>query len=491
MNGRRKFILFELNEVPLRVFRHHAERHPRSAVAKVLARGRRWDTLSEDEGHLSPWITWPTLHRGVSNREHGISALGQDVSEADAQYPPVWKLLARAGRRVGMFGSLHTYPLPDDLSSYAFYMPDTFAAGPEAYPPELSVFQSFNLGMVDKSGRNVSRELPLRQAMRFLGGALKLGLRPNTMAKIARQIAAERMKPDRSVRRRTIQSLLSFDLFFHQLARTRPDAVFYFTNHVASSMHRYWPATFRGDYRHIEWKDDWIARFADEIDYAMGEADAMIAELVGFVDGNPDYVLLIGGSMGQAAVDDPVPPVLTQLMLRDAARFVAALGITGGWHRRRTMEPLYTFVFDEESDADAFVAAIGRLLVAGNRITTVRLDGHGVEVHLGHPNVPDGDFTALLGNREIAPADLGIGNVRIQDEVGSAAYHVPQGCLLVYDPREDGQGRAAPGTVPTTQIAPTLLAMLDVPRPAHMQPPIAGLASSGGAPAEAARVPVA
>ncbi len=57
--------LFELNEVPLRIYRHYAERHPRSAVAKLLAHGRRWETVSEDEGHLSPWVTWPTLHRGV------------------------------------------------------------------------------------------------------------------------------------------------------------------------------------------------------------------------------------------------------------------------------------------------------------------------------------------------------------------------------------------------------------------------------------------
>ena len=261
MSARRKFILFELNEVPFRVYRHYADRHPRSAMAKLLAQGRRWDTLNEDEGHLSPWVTWPTLHRGVTNQHHHISSLGQDVSQSNALYPPVWELLSRAGRSVGMFGSLHTYPMPPRAGDYAFYLPDTFAAGPEAHPAELSAFQSFNLAMVDRSGRNVSAETPYKAAIAMLGGMLKLGLRAVTMGKIVKQLASERIKRDRTGRRRTIQSLLSFDLFLHQLVEKKPDASFYFTNHVASSMHRYWPATFGEDYSQTEWKPEWRKRF--------------------------------------------------------------------------------------------------------------------------------------------------------------------------------------------------------------------------------------
>jgi len=204
MAGTRRFILFELNEVPLRVVRHFAGRKPGSSFAKVLARGRHWTTVTPDEGHLSPWITWPTLHRGVSSADHRIAALGQDVRAADRKFPPVWNVLANAGRRVGMFGSLHSYPPPDDLGPYDFYVPDTFAAGPEAKPAELAAFQQFNLHMVDRSGRNVSGELPVRQALPFLLRSLPAGIRPGTMAKIARQVASERIWRHRTARRRTI-----------------------------------------------------------------------------------------------------------------------------------------------------------------------------------------------------------------------------------------------------------------------------------------------
>lgn len=475
MTRLRKFISFELNEVPLRVYRHYAERHPHSAVARLLSQGRRWETVSEDEGHLSPWITWPSVHRGVPNHVHRISVLGQDVSEADESYPPVWTLLAQAGRRVGMFGSLHTYPLPKDLSNFAFYMPDTFAAGVEAHPPELSVFQSFNLAMVDGSGRNVSSELPIARAIGFLRSALRLGLRPATIGKIARQIGAERLKPHRTVRRRTIQSLLSFDLFLHQLKAHRPDGSFYFTNHVASSLHRYWPATFSADYRETTWEKEWTDRFSAEIDYAMGEADAMLAELIAFVKRDPDYVLLIGGSMGQAAIDEPGVQVVTQVLLVDAEQFVASFGSFGTWSRRRTMEPLYTFTFEDPADAGRFVEAAARLSIGGERVMAKRVDEHGVEIMLGQVNLAEGDANALLGNETHSLNGLGLENVRIQDEVGSAAYHVPEGVLIMYDPSADGGGAAATESVSTTRIAPTMLALLDVNCPDYMQAPIPGI----------------
>jgi hypothetical protein len=475
MAGSRRFILFELNEVPLRVVRHFAERHPQSAFAKVLERGLHWTTVTPDEGHLSPWITWPTLHRGVSSSEHRIAALGQDVAEADRKFPPVWKILAKAGRRVGMFGSLHSYPPPGDLDRYDFYVPDTFAAGPEAKPAELAAFQEFNLHMVDRSGRNVSGELPVKQALPFLLKSLPAGIRPATMAKIARQVASERIWRHRTARRRTIQSLLAFDLFLAQLQAKKPDAAFFFTNHVASSMHRYWPATFTGDYSATKWSDEWVRRFSGELDYVMGEADQMLAELVAFAD-RAGYLVLVASSMGQAAVDEANRQISTEVLLRDMEKFLRAIGVAGGWHRRRTMEPTYTLSFDDESSADQFVEAISRVKIAGQPIEHRRLDNRGIEFVLGQCNIPDEQVTVTIGNRSVEPADAGIANVPIEDEVGAAAYHIPEGMLLAYDAGRRDASAAPTESISTTRIAPTLLELLGVRPPTYMDRPITELA---------------
>ena len=478
MTGRRAFVLFELNEVPLRVVRHYADRHPRSAFRKILDKGRRWDTVTPDEGHLSPWITWPTLHRGVPSSDHQIVALGQDVGETDQRFPPVWTLLAQGGRHVGLFGSLHSYPPPADLGPYDFYVPDTFAAGPEAKPAELSAFQSFNLHMVDRSGVNASSDLPFGKAIQFLARTLPAGIRPPTLAKIAKQVASERIRRERTGRRRTIQSLLAFDLFLSQLRSKKPAAAFFFTNHVASSMHRYWPATFAGDYRVTEWKKEWIERFAGELDYVMREADRMLGDLMGFADGNPDYVVLVTGSMGQAAVDEEDRHVRTQVLLRDMRKFLAQLGVRGRFERRRTMEPTYTLAFEEEGDADMFMHAIREVKIGGSPVESRRLDALGVEFMLGHANLAEDQLKVTFGNRGPDLAAAGLENVTIDDEVGSAAYHVPEGMLLAYDPSSDGKGAAAPEPVSTTRIAPTLLAMQGVQPPAYMQPPLAELLRS-------------
>ena len=468
----RSFILFELNEVPLRVVHHYAERHPHSAFAKVLQRGRQWEAVTPDQGDLSPWITWPTLHRGVPGADHGVVALGQDVAETDRKYPPLWQLLASAGRTVGLFGSLHSYPLPENVRDYAFYVPDTFAAGPEAHPPQLSAFQKFNLHMVDRSGRNVSSEVPIKEALNFLVSSVPAGLRPATLAKVFQQVASERIWKHRSARRRTIQSILAFDLFLAQLQSKRPQAAFFFTNHVASAMHRYWPATFTADYLVTQWEDAWVRRFSGEVDYAMGEADHMLADLMAFADRNPEYLILVSGSMGQAAVDNPDRKIATEILVRDMNKFLGQLGVDGGWERRRTMEPTYTLAFDAEESADQFAARLARLKIAGEPVRNRRLDARSIEFVLGSSNVRDDHFTVAIGNRAIAPEAMGVANVPIEDEVGAAAYHVPEGMLLAYD----ASGALRPGTatqpVSTTRIAPTLLKLLGVDVPAYMDEPI-------------------
>ena len=65
----------------------------------------------------------------------------------------------------------------------------------------------------------------------------------------------------------------------------------------------------------------------------------------------------------------------------------------------------------------------------------------------------------------------------IDDEVGSAAYHIPEGMLLAYDPRLPG-GRREHVQVSTTRIAPTLLALQGIAPPAYMDRPIQQLLES-------------
>src|SRR5262245_23726334 len=109
---RRKIVLYELNEVPWRVCDQVAASRPPAPLARLLPVMGRLGTFAEDRAAVSPGITWPTLHGGVTDERHGILSFGQDLTAVDREYPPIWELLARVGVSVGVCGSLHTYPLP-------------------------------------------------------------------------------------------------------------------------------------------------------------------------------------------------------------------------------------------------------------------------------------------------------------------------------------------------------------------------------------------
>lgn len=466
---KQKIIFFELNEVPFRVIDAFVGWRPRSTLARLLPFCRQYETYSEDISGLSPWKTWPSVHRGVNDEQHMIYDLGQDLSEVDREFPPIWKLLARAGIRTGVCGSLHTYPLPDDLDGFTFFLPDTFAAGSECFPAQLSTFQEFNLQMARDSARNVAKRIPWASSLRFLAAAPGLGLRPATALDIGMQLVSERLAPWKRVRRRTYQSILAFDVFLKSLETTRPDFSTFFTNHVASAMHRYWAATFPGDYEQFEFTDDWVARYRHEIEFAMSKFDEFLARLVAFTARNPEYQLWVTTSMGQAAT--VALPLETQLYVSDLGRLMRALGVPeGAWRRTPAMLPRYNVIVDPEH-RDSFVQALRAFEVDGAPLEWREAKSGFFSLHFGHRNPHLRNLPPRLRGQAMTNEELGLDHVKIDDLSGSCAYHIPQGVLLVYDPTDRSRKSAERPTISTLELAPTLLEHFGLPRPSYMRSP--------------------
>ena len=297
-----KILLFEINEVPFRVIDYYCDKRPTSTLARILTRSRQYETVTEDSLALDPWISWPTMHRGVPDNKHQILHLGQVLDEVDAQYPPIWRLLKQAGVSVGVFGSLHSSTVPDDAAEYSFYVTDCFDNRVFAHPKALEPFQEFNLRMTRDSARNVSRKLPLGAAAKFALSAPVLGLTAGTTASIAGHLVKETLNKDLRIRRRNYQPLLSADLFMKQVRKTRPQFATFYSNNVAAAMHRYWGAAFPQDFANGTLDAQWVARYGGEVVAAMDAFDQMLEKMVSFVDANPDYTLVVASSMGQAAI---------------------------------------------------------------------------------------------------------------------------------------------------------------------------------------------
>ena len=466
----RKIVLFEMNEVPFKILDQFIRWAPDSVMASRLPGCRQYGTLTQDVSSLTPWMTWPGVHRGVNDEQHRVTEFGQDLSEIDRAYPPLWEFLRKNGVRVGMFGSLHSYPMPKDLEGYDFYIPDTFAAGSECFPKKVSVFQDFNLSMARESARNVQRGVPWAKALQVLANAPELGLKLNTLASVAGQLMSERAEKWKVVRRRTFQSVLAFDIFMKQLERTKPGFTTFFTNHVASSMHRFWAASFPEEYDEMGFSDEWIRTYRAEIDWTMRQADRMFARLVEFADKNPDFQVWVATSMGQAATK--AEEVATQLYIRDLTKFMRAIGFEPeDWSLRPAMLPQHNLAVTPGLETK-FHEAMSGFAIDGKPVGFRRREAGFFSIDMGHTGIDESKHVATLHGRKMSFDSLGLFNQEIQDKSGSSAYHIPQGCLFIYDPK-DRAVKADRPTIGNLDIAPAIIQNFGIKPPEYMQRPVA------------------
>jgi hypothetical protein len=464
----RKIILLEANEIPYQVLDDFVAQAPNSKLAGALPRCHQRTTLAADTCDLSPWITWPTLHRGVNNEAHQILNFGQDLGEIDARYPPIWQLLARNGVSTGVFGPLHSSPLPENVDDFAFFLPDTFAASPESSSPGLTAFQNFNLIMSRDSPRNVSGGVDLGSLFRFLLRAPGLGLRPRTLLSIARQLVDEQSAGWKKTRRRTYQPVLAFDLFIKQLRVHRPQFANFFTNHVASAMHRYWAARYPQQFDDLELGSSWQEQYGGEIDFAMRWLDHMFGRLAAFADRNPEYLLIVASSMGQAAASGS--RMDSQLYLRDIGKLMTYAGFDRAeWEQRPSMAPTVSVVIKGDGAA-RFARFMDTVRIEDEKAKVGAMPGGFFDLCFGQPNLDPLEDCVMIAGKRVAFDEIGFECTKIDDEAGSTGYHVPEGTFYIYDPADATPKEGRPELL-TTEIAPALLRHFGVDIPDYMGEP--------------------
>lgn len=465
----RRIIFFELNEVPFRIIDHYCGIQPDSALARLMPFLQRYETWSEDVTSLSPWKTWPTVHRGVIDERHLLHDFGQDLTEVDKAYPPLWKILTRNDVTCGIFGSLHSYPMPESLENYTFYFPDTFAAGSECFPRFLSTFQDLNLEMVSQSARNVTRRIPWVSAMKVIGRSSKLGLKWGTYGDVGKHLFSEVFSDWKKVRRRTYQVVLAFDIFMKQLETTKPAFATFFSNHVASSMHRYWAACFPDDYDVFEFTDEWVATYGNEIWFTMSKFDDMLRAIIRFIHRNPGYALWIGSSMGQEATI--AKPIETELYMTDPAKFMSQLLLErNDWTMLPSMAPRYNFTVNRAKRAKVR-KRLESIKIGGEKVDWTSSNGNFFRISLGHANLFEKAQFAEVDGRDVSFEAMGLDHVQIDDKSSSTAYHIPNGSLLIYDPEQRSREPNSKPRISTLEIAPTILKNYAVSIPNYMVRP--------------------
>ena len=390
--------------------------------------------------------------------------MGQDLSYVNKDFPNIQEILSSKGVKVGVFGSLHSYPLPKNLDNYQFYVPDTFAAGDECFPDLLSNFQKFNLSMVRSNGRNISRKIAVKDAKNFLLNAHKMGLSLKTSTRIGAQLLHERINKDRLVRRRTTQIEIAFDLYYKQLTTTNPDVSFFFTNHIASSMHRYWPTLFPEDYEKNKFDSVWLKKWSEEIPFTVKVANYQLSKLINYCN-NTNSELIVCSSMGQNAVHN-VEPVFTQTIITNVNRLLSYLEISKDeWEPRMSMAPLVV-IRPRSEKAFEKIKKLKNILINGTTIDFKKIISGDIRLDIQLTNAKN--IEVKDGEKKIDPNEIGIKNISLQDASGSYAYHIPEGILLHYIPKFQEYSHDWK-RVSTLDFAPSLLSKFKISYPKYME----------------------
>ena len=302
---RKKLIIYELNEVPIRVLKEFILNNPKSSFSNLVKNGIIKKTTTFDEGELHPWSTWPTVHRGVNNNIHQIKFINQSLTYAK-DWPPIWEVLIKNKISVGIFGSLQSYP-PIKNALVKFYLPDTFSPTCKAIPKEIEDFQNFNLKLTSKN-KAISRPISLRDLITFSKLVITRNFKIISIFKVLKHIIFEILNKKNKSLRSLLQPILGFDIYFKLLNKEKPEYSTFFTNHVAGVMHRYWKYSFPKDFD--EDKNIKNNFHKDSINKSMQIADNQISQLIKFCDNN-DSELWIISSMGQEAIkrDDDFPEI--------------------------------------------------------------------------------------------------------------------------------------------------------------------------------------
>jgi len=446
-SGIRPVLLLEINEIPWRFMDRMLTEQKFPNLRRFFEGAATFTTVSRDTGELSPWVTWPSLHRGITNTEHGISYLGQEVSTFGGI--PIWEEYRKKGLSVGVCGSLQSWP-PKDPGPGGFFVPDTFAHDEQCIPAYLEPLQRFNLALVRQNGRVVESKIPpLKELLQLLPTLRHVRFGSRTLTRVATQLVQERFKPTYLARRTTFQTMLFWDLFKGLYQANQPPAfATFFTNHIAGLMHRYWNQIFPEDFGNPPGQG---YLHTETFDFAVQVLDEMLEDVFGVLNQCPDLIVVFATSMGQAAIHRNHEGI--ELSLPDVSQLMHQFGVSSSeFQPLLAMVPQVAVRVAHDARRSTLLKQLqGATTLSKAPMFDVNEVGTTLSITVRTPSRADiahGRFyrhDAGFEGSMVAWSEAGITTHEVD---AGTAYHIPEGVMAVY-------GRGIPADARRTTMAAT------------------------------------
>ena len=459
----RRVVLVELNEITWRFVDPFVKDGLLSAFAGLLRDGVRATTISpEVTPDLDPWVSWTTVYTGRPMAEHGVKFLEQPPETVHG--PRVWDLVADAGRSVGIFGSIMSWPPRTDVEG--FWVPGPFSPGTETHPANLRPIQDLNVGYT-RAHSPLAKAEQRPSKLALLKRLKKLGLKASTIARLVGYYGRRALRLAKPWELVSLQPVINFDLFAQQWQQHKPTFSTFHTNHVAHYQHRFWRSTDPTPFLEPPSAAE-VRGFGGAIRYGYQVADEILAKLRQIV--TDDTVLVIASGLGQKPYVTPeFKDGRSVIRLKEITQVLDLLGVSrDDCDFYSVMAPQWNVRFKSDTalrQAEAAIAAAyygtpGQELFAHTAVGhTINLN---VRQKLPRPIDWDADCVFPSTGKKVKMRDL----CAEKDATPKQGHHDDKGVLIMAGPGI--RAGAVIKDCSTLDIAPTLLAIMGLPVPDHM-----------------------
>ncbi|BAZ43189.1 hypothetical protein NIES4102_01880 [Chondrocystis sp. NIES-4102] len=460
---KRKAVVIEINEVPLKVLNHYRQIKPNSTIAKILNESLTLQTEAKDveESFLYPSQTWASLNTGVEYQKHKIHWYNDPKPQS---YPLYWKIIAQSGLNVGLINTLHSSPADSyaDHSNYKFVIPDCFASDDTTKPEIFQDFQALNISATSENSRATTLKFPPQKAVATLVKSPALGIKSKTLLDAASLVTRIKTGKVNKERLRNLQFTLLADIFFKQLRSKDVDLAIFFTNHIAANMHRYWYGLFPEDYQLKLYDQQWLDKYSEEIIVSLDLLDNFLQQLTNYCQ-QQERVLILVSSMGQAANEKLTETPMYSYKLEDIQKLLNLLceGKQYDYQVDAAMIPQYSLNFASPEQAQEcfqmikksqqYLKNIWLLVDINHNVITLstNLDSHSEQF--------------WLKGKQYNHHELGFRQIRIEDH--HSGRHCPKGSLIVYNSTTSSKTQDA---INYLEYAPAMLKFFGLEIPEYM-----------------------
>lgn len=448
-------IVLEFNELCPGLMGDFIERGHLPNFARLRRESHNYVTDAEERPpNLEPWIQWVTVHTGLPFEEHGVFDLDDGHKLTT---PRLWDIVSDSGRRVWVCGSMNAWA---GEGVNGFVLPDPWSTKLRPRPEgEFDAYYDFVSSYVREYTRD---QVPLTTAekARFVQFMVARGLRPQTVARIVRQLLDERGGKKRW-RRAAILDRLQWDLFDWYWRRHRPAYATFFLNSTAHFQHLYWrnmdPAPFQ-----LKPSAEEQTEFGDAVLFGYQQMDEIVGKCLRLAGAEASVVLCTALSQ-QPCLAYEQSGGKKFYRVEEPKRLLSFAGVDEDCTYSPVMSEQFRLRFQSEEGAREAHDKLAVLRVGDRAALMSRREGR--EIFAGCCI-----FEQLPSDTVLHSTQTGQ-SARFRDlfymvEGTKSGMHHPDGIFWVRTPA--ARHHVHDEKIPLTRVAPTLLSLCGLPKPAFM-----------------------